>query len=117
MAKNVKEVVWMGSSKRDLREFPDGVRQVFGIAIFFAQKGAKHPNSTPMKGHKGAGVLEVIEDFDSDTYRCVYTVKFGDKVYVLHAFKKKSKTGISTPQPDIEVINKRLADAKRLEGL
>lgn len=65
-----------------------------------------------MKGFKGAGVVEVIEDFNKDTYRCVYTIKYGDKVYVLHAFQKKSKKGIATPKPDMDLINTRLKAVK-----
>lgn len=65
-----------------------------------------------MKGFKGAGVVEVIEDFNKDTYRCVYTVRYGDKVYVLHAFQKKSKKGIATPKPDMDLINTRLKAVK-----
>ena len=71
----------------------------------------------PTRGHKGAGVLEVIEDHAGDTYRCMYTVRYVDKVYVLHAFQKKSKKGIATPQADIDVINRRLIDVKKLEGV
>lgn len=117
MTKAEKVVVWMGSSLKDLRSFPDEVRQVFGAALYFAQLGGKHPQATPMKGHKGAGVLEIIEDHDKDTYRCMYTVKYGSKIYVLHAFQKKSKRGIATPQADIDVINSRLKEVKKLEGI
>jgi phage-related protein len=117
MTKKEKDVVWMGSSLKDLRSFPDEVRQVFGAAIYHAQLGGKHPQATPMKGHKGAGILEVIEDHDKETYRCMYTVKYGNKVYVLHSFQKKSKKGIATPQTDIDVINNRLKEVKKLEGV
>jgi len=117
MTKAEKDVVWMGSSLRDLRSFPDEVKQVFGTAIYYAQLGGKHPQATPMKGHKGAGVLEIIEDHDKDTYRCMYTVKYENKIYVLHAFQKKSKKGIATPQADIDVINARLKEVKKLEGV
>jgi len=117
MTKLEKTVVWMGGSLKDLRSFPDGVKQVFGAAIYFAQLGGKHPQATPMKGHRGAGVLEIIEDHAGDTYRCMYTVRYVDKIYVLHAFQKKSKKGIATPQADIDVINNRLRDVKKLEGV
>jgi len=117
MTKPEKGVVWMGSSLKSLRSFPDEVKQVFGTAIYYAQRGGKHPQTKPMKGHKGAGVLEVIEDHAGDTYRCMYTVRYVDKVYVLHAFQKKSKKGIATPQADIDVINRRLRDVKKLEGV
>lgn len=69
-----------------------------------------------MKGFMGA-VIEIVEDYDKDTYRCMYTVKYGDRVYVLHVFQKKSKKGIKTPQPDLDVIDKRLKEVKKLEGI
>jgi phage-related protein len=117
MTKTEKDVIWMGSSLKDLRSFPDEVKQVFGAAIYYAQRGGKHPQASPMKGYKGAGILEIVEDHDRDTYRCMYTVRYGNKVYVLHAFQKKSKKGIATPQADLDVINRRLKDVKKLEGV
>jgi phage-related protein len=92
-----KPVFWVASSKKDLRKFPRGVRRTVGQALFDAQTGGKHPDAKPLKGFKGAGVLEVVEDDDGNTYRAVYTVKFAGVVYVLHAFQKKSKSGIKTP--------------------
>lgn len=103
-----KEIVWVGSARKDIQGFPQEVRSVFGVALYWAQQGFKHPQAKPLKGFKGTGVVEIVEDFDSDTYRCVYTVKFDDKVYVLHAFQKKSKKGIATPRADIDLINARL---------
>ncbi|PLX95429.1 MAG: addiction module toxin RelE [Desulfuromonas sp.] len=112
-----KEVIWLGSSLRELSAFPKEVKQTFGAAIYYAQLGGKHPQTKPMKGHKGAGVLEIVEDFDKETYRCIYTVRYGDRVYVLHAFQKKSKKGIATPQTDLDVVKARLKDVKELEGI
>jgi phage-related protein len=83
-----------------------------GYALYRSQCGEKHPDAKPLKGFKGAGVLEVVEDFDGDTYRAVYTVKFEGVVYVIHAFQKKSKQGIATPKQDIELIEARLKRAK-----
>ncbi|BEV44806.1 type II toxin-antitoxin system RelE/ParE family toxin [Afipia carboxidovorans] len=85
---------------------------MFGYAIFVAESGGRHPDAKPLHGFGGAGVLEVVEDSDGDTYRAVYTVKFGNTVYVLHAFKKKSKVGYKTPPRDLEIITKRLKDAE-----
>ena len=99
-------------SLEDLKEFPEGVRQVIGYALYLAQSGEKHPSAKSLKGFKGAGVLEVVEDFGGDTYRAVYTVKLADVVYVLHAFQKKSKRGIATPKQDIELIEARFKRAK-----
>lgn len=94
----LKPVEWVGSSLKDLKEFSEDVQQVMGYALYLAQCGEKHPLAKPLKGFKGAGVLEVIEDFNGDTYRAVYTVKLAGVVYVLHVFQKKSKQGIATPK-------------------
>ena len=112
MSDVLKPVEWIGSSLDDLKEFPEEVQQVVGYALYLAQCGEKHENAKPLKGFKGAGMLEIVEDFDSNTYRAVYTVKLADVIYVLHAFQKKSKRGISTPKQDIELIEARLKRAK-----
>jgi phage-related protein len=85
---------------------------VHWFALRAAQKGGKHPDAKPLKGFKGAGVLEIISDFDGDSFRAVYTVRMKGVLYVLHAFQKKSKSGIKTPLPEIEKIESRLKDAK-----
>lgn len=108
----LKPVEWIGSSRDDLREFPEDVQQIMGFALYRAQLGKKHPDAKPLKGFKGAGVLEIVDNFDGDTYRAVYTVKFEGIVYVLHAFQKKSKQGIATPKQDIDLIESRLKRAK-----
>ncbi len=88
------------------------MRKEIGFALFQAQLGDKHIDAKPLKGFGGASTLEIVERFVGDTYRAVYTIKFGGIVYVLHAFQKKSKKGIKTPQQDIELIKKRLQQAK-----
>jgi phage-related protein len=108
----LKPVEWISSSRDDLRKFPEDVQQMMGFALYRSQLGKKHPDAKPLKGFKGAGVLEIVEDFDGDTYRAIYTVKFEGIVYVLHAFQKKSKHGISTPKQDIDLIEARLKRAK-----
>lgn len=108
----LKPVEWIGSSRDDLRDFPEEVQQIMGFALYRAQLGKKHPDPKPLKGFKGAGVLEIVENLDGDTYRAVYTVKFEGIVYVLHAFQKKSKQGIATPKQDIDLIESRLKRAK-----
>lgn len=110
--KRPKSVHFVGSSRKDLRAFPKEVRAVFGYAILLAENGMKHPDAKPLKGFGGAGVLEVVEDAAGDAYRAVYTVKFGKTVYVLHAFKKKSKVGAKTPPRDMELIVTRLKEAE-----
>jgi phage-related protein len=109
---NERPVHWIGSSREDLREFPAEARRDIGFALSFAQNGRKHPSAKPLKGFKGAGVLEILEDHRGDTYRVVYTVRFALAVYVLHAFKKKSKSGIGTPRHEMELVERRLKVAE-----
>jgi len=111
-----KQLVWIASSKKDLCEFPEDVRQVTGFALYLAQRGDKHPDAKPLKGFHGAGVLEVVDDFDGDSYRTVYTVRLADVVYVLHAFQKKSKSGIATPLREINLIRERYDLACRIHA-
>ncbi len=108
-----KLIVWVGSSKEGLCAFPDDVKQVMGYALDTAQCGGKHINAKVLKGFSGASVLEVVDDFDKDTYRTVYTVKFKHAIYVLHAFQKKSTKGIKTPKPDKDLIERRLKAARQ----
>jgi phage-related protein len=107
-----KPVEWIGSSRRDLRSFPKEVRRVMGQAVDDAQLGAEYPAAKALKGFGGRGVLEIVDDFDGDTFRAVYTVRFAEVVYVLHAFQKKSKKGIATPQREIDLIKARLKRAE-----
>jgi phage-related protein len=107
-----KPVHWIGSSRDDLKGFPKDVQRSVGVALWAAQVGSKAPYAKPLKGFAGAGVLEVVDDFDGDTYRAVYTVRFAGVVFVLHAFQKKSKRGIATPKSEIEKIEQRLKRAK-----
>ncbi len=108
-----KELIWIGSSQRDLRSFPEEVKDVMGYALFQAQLGRKAPSAKPLAGFGGAGVLEIIDDFQKNTYRAVYTVKFSDLVYVLHVFQKKSKKGIATPKAEVDLIKARLKFAEQ----
>lgn len=107
-----KPVRWIGSSREDLRMFPDDVRLRVGGALWEAQLGRKAGWAKPLRGFGGAGVLEVVDDFDGDTFRAVYTVRFAGAVYVLHAFQKKSKSGVATPRREIGLIEQRLRRAK-----
>jgi phage-related protein len=109
----LKPLRWIGRSRQALREFPAQVRREIGYALQFAQAGTKHPSAKPLRGFGGAGVLEIVEDFDGSTYRAVYTVRFAGAVYVLHAFQKKSKSGIATPKKEIDLIRNRLNRAEQ----
>ncbi len=104
----MKVLIWIGSSYDDLMDLPSDVRNVMGYGLYLAEIGEKHDGAKPLKGFKGAGVLEIVDDFQGDTYRAVYTVQFEHAIYVLHVFQKKSKRGIATPKQDIELIQKRL---------
>ena len=110
----VKPLEFVGPSRKDLRAMPDTVRQVFGRALLRAQLGGKPAAAKPLKGFCGAGVLEIVEDYDTDTYRTVYTVRFAEVVYVLHVFQKKSRAGIATSSRDLQLIETRLKKAEEL---
>ena len=106
----LRPLLWVGSSKRDYQRFPPRVQDNFGFALFLAQTGQHPPAAKPLKG-LGAGTVELVAEFDGNAYRAVYTVRFKDAIYVLHAFQKKSKRGIATPRRDLELIGRRLRDA------
>lgn len=105
-----RSIVWIGSSLKDLKKFPEDVKDQIGYIFYQVQIGENHPKIKPLKGYPG--VMEIVSDYDKDTYRVVYAIKLSDEIYVLHAFKKKSKKGIRTPQSEIELIKQRLRRAK-----
>ncbi len=105
-------LVWVGSSKKDLTAFPDRVKDVMRYALWPAQIGDKHPDAKPSQGFGGAGVVEIVDDYDGDTYRTVYTLTLADTVYVLHAFQKKSTHGASTSKRDVDLVRSRLKQAE-----
>jgi len=107
-----KPVRWVGSSKEDLSGFPEDVRRRVGGALWDAQIGGKAPYTKPLKGFGDAAVLEIVDDFDGDTFRAVYTVRFAEVIYVLHAFQKKSRRGIATPKAELDLIEQRLKRAR-----
>jgi phage-related protein len=115
VSEDLKPVVWVGSSRDDLKQFPPEVQDVMGFALYLAQVGEKHPGAKPLKGFGGAGVLEVVDDFQGDTYRAVYTVRLSGRVYMLHAFQKKSRGGIKTGQHDIDLIRARYRQAEEIQ--
>jgi phage-related protein len=103
---------WAGSSKDDLMEFPEAVKDEIGTALSVAQFGGKHPKAKPWKG-EGPGILEIVADHRGDTYRAVYTAKFEHAIYVLHTFQKKSPKGKKTAQSDVDLISRRLRIASK----
>lgn len=114
MPEKEKSLIWVGSSKKDLGSFPEEVRRVFGYALHLAQQGDKHPDAKLLAGFHGGKVLEVVENYQTDTYRAVYTAEFMDRIYVLHCFQKKSKRGAATPKPEIDLVKARQKDAERI---
>ncbi len=109
----MKSLKWIGSSKKDLLAFPKEVRHEMGYALYVAQKGETHESAKLFKGH-GSGVYEIVSDYNKNAYRAIYIVNIGEAVYVLHAFQKKSKTGIKTPKEKITVIEERLKQLKQM---
>ena len=114
MNEQIKSVTWVGDSREQVRSFPKAARRTVGEALRFAQWGGKHPKLKPLRS-VGSGVLEIVVPYDTNTYRAVYTVKIGEKIYVLHAFQKKSNRGIRTPKQAIDLIKLRLKIAKNME--
>lgn len=110
----VRPVVWLGDSLKQIKGFPAEVRREIGVALYDAQLGDKSPDAKPFKG-VASGVFEIVTRFDTDTYRTVYAVRVGASVYVLHAFQKKAKRGVKTPQHEIELVKARYKQAVALE--
>ncbi len=109
-----KPVEWVGSSRRDIQDLPPRVRKQFGLALLAAQGGGRSPKAKSLSGFGGASVIELVENYDTDTYRAVYTVRFQEVSYVLHVFQKKSKQGIQTPKKEIEMVRSRLKQAEAM---
>ena len=110
----LRPLVWIGNSRKNIREFPEQVRASVGYALQLVQAGETPVDAKIFKG-VGSGVYEIVKRYDTDTYRVVYAVKIGENIYVLHAFQKKSKQGIKTPQADIDLIKQRYKDALERE--
>lgn len=107
MTRQRKLLFWEGASKKDFKTFPIDVQKDMGVALFIVQLGGTPDSAKPWKG-LGSGIYELVEDHRGDTFRAVYAVRIGDAVHVLHAFQKKSKSGSATPQPDVELVERRL---------
>jgi len=109
----MKPVIWIGSSRDDLRTMPQQVRRDIGQTLYAAQQGETDPAAKALRGFGGTRVMEIVERYRTDAYRAVYTAYFADAIYVLHVFQKKSKRGVATPKPDIDLIRRRFAEAQR----
>jgi len=108
----LKPLHWIATALADLRECPEEVQDDIGYALHVAQEGGIHQKAKPLKGFSGAGVLEIVDNHDGNTYRAVYTVRFALAIYVLHVFQKKSKRGIGTPKEEIDLVRRRFLRAK-----
>ena len=113
MGHALKPVRWIGSSRKDLKAFPRPVQRDVGQALYAAQCGEEYPSGKALQGFGGRAVLEIVAPHEGDAYRAVYTVRFHDAIYVLHAFQKKSKKANATPEREIELVRRRLAAAER----
>ena len=109
-----RNVRWIGDSRERLRNFPEPVQKDIGHALYRVQIGNTPLSAKPMRGIE-SGVFELVDDFDTNTYRVVYTVNIGPSIYILHCFQKKSKRGVSTPKKEIDLIKRRLRRAKEVE--
>jgi phage-related protein len=114
----LRPLIWVGASKRDYMRFPDDVRHRLGYDLYLAQAGESGPAEKPLSGGilKGLGIRELVAYGSAGTYRVVYAVRLAAGVYVLHAFQKKSKSGIATPQHEIELIRARYAEAMEIDA-
>jgi phage-related protein len=109
----LRSLVWLGNARKNLKDFPEGAQKLLGDELQLIQFGGMPKDAKPFKG-VGSGVLELALRYASDAYRVVVAVQLGKRIYVLHAFQKKSKRGIATPQRDVDLIKKRYAEAQEL---
>ena len=112
MSSELKPLHFIGSAHDDLLEMPAEVRREFGYALYLIQRGETPENASPFEGTKASEVMKLVELHDGDTYRCVYAAKLEKAIFVLHVFKKKSTSGIRTPQKEIDTVYSRLETAK-----
>jgi phage-related protein len=110
----IKPIVWVGPSNGEFLSLPKAVIREFGHGLYLAQKGDKADFAKPLKGFGNAGVLELRDNHDGETYRAMYTVQFAGTVYVLAAFHKKSKRGIALPKHEQALIQSRLKLAREI---
>lgn len=110
--KQLKTVIWIGASKKELLEFPEEVIDEVGYILYRVQNNQNHPNIKALKGFNG--VFEIVSDYQTDTYRTVYAIKLSNAIFILHAFQKKSKSGIKTPKQNVNLIKERLKKAQEI---
>lgn len=115
----IRRLVWVGASKKEFLRLPRHVAHEFGYRLYLVQAGEEVPGEKLLTEGllKGLGIRELRLDHDRDTYRVVYTVRLRNAVYVLHAFKKKSRFGISTPANHIDIVRRRYLEAVRTDEM
>jgi phage-related protein len=113
-AQSLRPIVWLGDSKRNLRDFPEGARKLLGDELQLIQFGGMPKDAKPFKG-VGSGIVEIALRYASDAYRVVAALQIDRRIYVLHAFQKKSKRGIATAKRDVDLIRKRYTQAQKLK--
>jgi phage-related protein len=109
-----RKIVWLGDSRKNIREFPEIVQDILGGQLFSLQDGLIPKDAKPFKS-VGSGVFEIALKHNKDAYRCIQALCVGEAIYILHVFQKKSKTGIATPQKDIDLIKQRYKEAVEME--
>ena len=111
--KVMRPLIWLGDSRRNIQAFPSGSQKLMGDELQLVQFGGMPKDAKPFKGI-GSGVFEIALAYETNAFRTVYALQLGKKIYVLHAFQKKAKSGIKTPQKDIDLIKRRYKEAKEL---
>ena len=113
MVRQTRNISWIKAAQKDFQKFPAAVRVDMETALTFAAEGLKADSAKPMK-NLGSGVFEITKRYDTDTYRSIYALKIDEDIWVVHAFKKKSKSGIKTPKQDVDMIKNRIKQLKEL---
>jgi phage-related protein len=109
----LRPLIWLGNSLRNLRAFPAEAKKIIGDELQLVQFGGMPRDAKPLRGI-GPGVFEIALRHHAEAYRAVFAVQLGTKIYVLHAFQKKSKKGIATPKQDVDLIKQRYKQAQEL---
>jgi phage-related protein len=111
--RDTRPISWLKGARKDFEEFPDGAQLEMARALTILAEGRMPDIAKPLTG-LGSGVMELALKFRGDAFRVVYALQIGDDIWVVHAFQKKSKTGIKTPKQEIDLIRDRL---KRLREM
>jgi phage-related protein len=111
MLRNSRPISWIKGARKDFEDFPQGAQLDMAWALTILAEGRMPDIAKPLTGF-GSGVMELALKHRGDAFRVVYALQIGDDIWVIHAFQKKSKTGIKTPKQELDLIHERL---KRLK--